>query len=114
MLMSNRGRVVQDITNPGPKNIDGKTLTQTDLKRVAIEHRASVDAMIREVCGRLLGQAMFKPQAPQEVLAWAEAPRYLSGRIQATPTEMPGRNPDMSSDAATALRTVLERMEVGE
>jgi len=110
MLMSNRGKVVQDITNPGPKNIDGKPLTQPELKRVGIEHQVFVDAMIREVCCRLLGKVTCKPQASEE-LVWADAARFLSGRIQGTSNEMPGRNPDMSADAATALRTVLGPME---
>merc|ERR1719420_1722484 len=56
MLMFNAPRVVQDITNPGPKNIDGKTLTQPELKRLDPSERASVDTMIGEVCCRLLGQ----------------------------------------------------------
>merc|ERR1711972_629173 len=33
MLMSNAERVVQDITNPGSKNIDGKKLSQRELRR---------------------------------------------------------------------------------
>merc|ERR1711904_504528 len=106
MLMSNRGRVGQDITNPGPQNIDGKALTQTDLKRVDTKHQASVNAMIMEVSSRLLGKPMSSP-SPQEQQVWAEAASYLSGRIQGTSAEMPGRKPDMSSDAAMALRTVL-------
>merc|ERR1719252_215378 len=110
MLMYNRERVVQDITNPGPKNIDGKALTQTELKRVDIDSQASVNAMVKEVICRLLGKMPCTP-APQESLVWAEAARYLSGRIQGTSAEMPGRNPDMSSDAATALRAMLGNME---
>jgi len=109
MLMSNRGRVVQDITNPGPKNIEGKSLTQPELKRVGNEHQAAVDAMMREVCCRLLGKVSCEPQAGEE-LAWAEAARFLSGRIQGTPNEMPGRNPDMGADAAKTLRAVLGPM----
>merc|ERR1719437_257011 len=54
---------------------------------------------------------MSKPLTRDEVLVWAEAARYLSGRIQGTADEMPGRKPDMSSDAATALRTMLAQME---
>ena len=46
MLMSNRERVIEDITNPGPSNIDGKKLTQPYLKRVNIKHRLVVDSMI--------------------------------------------------------------------
>jgi len=107
-LMSNRVRVVQDITNPGPTNIDGKRLTQPELKRVDIKYRASVDAMIREVCCRLSGKTTTKPKSPEEAKVWAEAATYLSGRIQGIPDEMPGRKPDMSASAAKAMRTVLE------
>merc|ERR1719343_1687241 len=114
MLMYNRERVIQDITNPGPKNIDGKTLTQTDLKRVGAQHRASVDAMVREVCCRLLGKGASEPQAAGEASVWAEAARFLSGRIQGAPQDCPGRSPDMSPAAAAALRAVLESVEAGK
>merc|ERR1712232_266888 len=97
LLMSNRGRVVQDITNTGLTNIDGKSLTQSELKRVDTEHQASVDAMIREGCLRLLGKVTCKPQASEERV-WADVARFLFGRIQGTPNEMPGRNPDMSAN----------------
>jgi len=106
MLMSNRDRVVQDITNAGSSNIDGKKLTQTELRRVDNKHEVSVNAMIKEVSCRLLGKAPMSP-SPQEAAVWAEAAKYLGSRIQATAAEMPGRKPDMSPDAATALRTVL-------
>jgi len=105
-LMSNRHRVVLDITNAGTSNIDGKELTQTELKRVDTRNEASVNVMIKEVSCRLLGKAPMLP-SPQEVPVWAEAAAYLSGRIQATAAEMPGREPDMSSDAATVLRAAL-------
>jgi len=108
-LMSNRERVVQDIANPGPRNIEGKALTQKDLKRVDIEQQTSVDAMVQEVCCRLRGKVTCGPAAGEE-LVWADAARFLSGRIQGSPSEMPGRNPDMSADAAKALRAVLEPM----
>jgi hypothetical protein len=114
MLMNNRERVVQDITNPGPNNIDGKTLTQTNLKRVDSKHRASVDAMVREVCCRLLGKGSSMLQVPGEESVWGEAARFLSGRIQGAPTDCPGRTPDMSPAAAAALRAVLESMEGGK
>jgi hypothetical protein len=114
MLMSNRARVVQDITNPGPNNIDGKELTQKDLKRVGAQHRACVDAMVSEVCCRLLGKGASMPQVPGEVSVWAEAARFLSGRVQGAPADCPGRSPDMSPAAAAALRAVLELVEAGK
>ena len=113
-LTSNREKIVQDITNPGPKNIEGKKLTQTDLKRVDAQHRASVDAMVREVCCRLLGKGASEPQAAGEASVWAEAARFLSGRIQGAPQDCPGRSPDMSPAAAAALRAVLESVEAGK
>merc|ERR1719327_1632618 len=113
MLMSNHVRVVQDITNPGPNNIDGKKLTQTDLKRVDIKHQELVGAMVRDVCCSLVGKATPKPLTSEEKLVWAEAACFLSARIQGTPDEMPGRKPDMSSAAANALRTKLAQMEAG-
>jgi len=114
MLMFNHERVIQDITNPGPANIDGKKLTQTDLKRVDIKHQALVGAMVREVCCSLVGKATPKPLTSEETLVWAEAAGFLSARIQGTPDAMPGRKPDMSSDAANALRTMLARMEAAQ
>merc|ERR1712070_378295 len=77
-LMSNHERVVKDITNPGPKNIDGKQLTQTDLERVDSVHRETVDAMIKEVCERLQGKPANAKPSPVS----AAAARYLSKRIQ--------------------------------
>merc|ERR1712118_364150 len=83
--------------------------TQTDLKRVDIKYQASVNAMVKEVSCRLLGKTPSAPP-PKEVMVWAAAASYLSGRIQGQPNEMPGRKPDMSSDAAAALRTVLGQL----
>jgi len=109
-LLFNFKRVVQDITNPVPANIDGKRLTQIDLTRVDTKHQKAVNAMISEVCCRLLGKTSCEPSTSEEARAWAQAASYLSGRIQGTPEEMPGRDPDMSSDAAAALRTVLGQL----
>merc|ERR1719235_2494758 len=53
-LMSNREKVVQDITNSGSVGVNGGKLTQLDLKRLDKKHQATVDAMMKEVCSRLL------------------------------------------------------------
>merc|ERR1719235_2895918 len=105
-LMSNRDRVVQDIANLGPQNIEGKELTQPDLKRVDPQNKRAVEAMISEVCSRLLG---VKTRAPDsaEAKVWAEAAKYLSGRIHSSKYECPGRAPDMGAEAAAAMRKVL-------
>merc|ERR1711972_703984 len=108
MLMYNRERVVQDITNTSSVNIDAKTLTQKDLKRVDAKHLASVDAMVNEVCCCLLGRAtMKKPSLEDALVVWPQAATFLAGRIQGTASECPGRKPNMSAAAATALRTAL-------
>merc|ERR1719465_135328 len=67
--------------------------------------------MVSEVCCRLLGKAsMSKPATPEALSVWASAASYLSKRIQGTAEDMQGRQPDMSSSAATALRAVLEQI----
>ena len=107
-LMSNRQKVVQDICNPGMSAVNGGQITQTDLKRVSADQQSSVDAMIGEVCGRLLGKSSSK--AGPDAQVWADAAQYFNGRIQATSEEMPGRNRDMSVAAATAIRTTLAQI----
>merc|ERR1719238_564109 len=107
LLSSNRERVVQDIINPGPKNIDGKALTQTDLDRVDSKDKASVEAMVNEVCNRLQGKTGTEKPSP----VWAAAARYLSKRVQGSSEQKPDRKPDMSPGAANALRWVLAQIE---
>merc|ERR1719265_1613022 len=64
--------------------------------------------MVREVCACLKGKpAMSAPSSPTAFRVWADAARYLSGRVQGSAEEMRGRKPDMSRDAAAALRLVL-------
>merc|ERR1719473_2348128 len=71
LLEANRVRVVQDITNPGPKNIDGKDLTQKHLTRVGKKDQDAVDAMVREVCQCLRGKAaMSPPPSPSAFKVW--------------------------------------------
>merc|ERR1719265_2350510 len=64
--------------------------------------------MVREVCACLKGKpAMSAPSSPTAFRVWADAASYLSGRVQGSAEEMRGRKPDMSRDAAAALRMVL-------
>jgi len=111
LLMSNSERVVQDIVNPGPNNIDGKTLTQVNLMRVEGRHKAAVNEMVKAVGRRLLGQEVSGPSAKDEALVWAQAAAFLSGRIQGSQEQMPGRAPDMSMNAALAMQKVLGQIE---
>jgi hypothetical protein len=104
-LSSNREKVANDITNPEPA-------TQLALQRVAQKHAASVNKMIIAVGARLLGNGVSAP-SPDEAVAWAQACTYLAGRIQASRDDCPGRKPDMSPNAARALRKVLAQFEAG-
>jgi len=106
-LMSNRETVVKDITNPGPGAVKGATLTQIELKRVGQAHKSQVDAMVGELCDRLIGKKLSGPPTSQDAQVWAAAASYFSQRIQASASEMPGRDPDMSMAAAVAMRKVL-------
>lgn len=108
-LQANQAKVVADICNPGPKNIDGIALTQTDLDRVDAKSAKSVDAMLTEVCGRLQGTGARKPSR-EEAVVWAAAASYLSARVQGSAGDMPGRKADMSYPAAAALRAVLAEL----
>jgi len=108
-LMSNRETVVKDITNPGPSAVKGGNLTQVKLKRVDSKEQASVDAMVKEMCSRLLGNKSNAPSHGQKQV-WAEAATFFNGRIQRSAYECPGRAPDMSEAAATSMRTVLAQI----
>merc|ERR1711904_641014 len=82
-LTSNRDTVVKDICNQGSTAVNGGSVTQTDLKRLQPGQQQSVQAMVSEVCGRLLGKNVSEP-GPSDAQVWAEAANYLHKRIQAT------------------------------
>merc|ERR1712039_1027130 len=109
-ITSNRETIVSDITNPASSGVGGGRLTQTTLKRVSTVHHASVDAMMGEMCNRLLGRRTSGPSNPGEAQVWADAALFFSNRIQASSGECPGRGADMSSYAAGAMRKVLPQI----
>merc|ERR1719324_560871 len=110
-LACNYEMVVNDITNPGPNGLKGKPLTQLNLTRVDPKHKASVEEMVKAVCSRLLSQEVSVNLSPEKALVWIQAATVLSGRIQKSHTDMPGRAPDMSFAAAIALQKVLAQIE---
>jgi hypothetical protein len=112
-LMSNREMVVKDFVNAGPTGLKGRDLTQTNLTRVSPENEASVAKMIAAVIDRLLSKGVSAPSSTTEALVWMQAATFLSGRIQGSYEECPGRKADMSPYAATALKTVLAQIEAG-
>jgi len=108
-LTSNRDTVVKDICNSGSNAVGGGSVTQTNLKRLPTSQQQTVQAMVSEVCSRLLGKNESEP-GPSDEKVWAEAAKYLHQRIQATSKEMLGRKRDMSVAAATAMRTMLAQI----
>merc|ERR1712014_189764 len=55
------------------------------------------------------GKGNKKPE-PGASQVWNDAAVYLHGRIQSSARQCPGRAPDMSPDAAMAMRKVLARI----
>jgi len=109
-LIVNHESVVRDVTNASP-------LTQPDLERLPKSVEPFVDQALREVARRLIGRRPGEdgfekaPSSAAAMTAWIDTAKYLEKRIQATAAEMPGRPPDMSEQAAAAMRAVL--WEVG-
>lgn len=124
-LISNHVEVLQDTTNPARwTNVRGRPLTQPELSRVHLSsaHVAEhVDSALREVAIRLLGQRLgdgameegsaFDQSNTAQAAAWAAATEYVASRLQRTPGQKPGREPEMSAKATSAMCAVLR--EVG-
>jgi len=116
-LISNQSMVRIDICNPFHNtSIKGNKLTQArSLIRLPYEDSPHVDMFLREVARRLLGrragakrlEVRLDPSNPPQARAWVAAARYFSQRIQSTPQQSPGREPDMGPDAAAALQAVM-------
>ena len=80
---------------------------------------AYVDAMLIETTRRLIGCSEKNSQLfagleqrlnPLEMgmsKAWETTARYLETRIQSDPSQKPGRAPDLSEEAAAAMKTVM-------
>merc|ERR1712185_313424 len=111
-LMANKDNVVKDIANPGSQAILGGGLTQTNLKRVSAADAPKVKAMVEAVSVRLLGNATPNP-SPADAKVWAEAAKYLCGRVHVAAGHpyCPSRAPDMSAGAAAAMKKVLGDIE---
>ena len=113
----NHAQVLHDVTNPARwTNVEGRPLTQLELRRVHPDLAPHVDRCLQETARRLLSHRLeWRPPhagaaARSEVVAaaWAATARYLDGRIQGRPEQKPGRTPDMDADAAAAMRAVLQ------
>ena len=111
-LIANHEAVLRDVTNEAPT-------TQLDLTRASIEDVEHVDQALREISRRLLPrraelkgitEEQLDPAVPEQAAAWAATAKYLDSRIQSQAGERPGREPDMSPQAAAVMRAVLQGM----
>ena len=117
-LIANHAKVLHDVTNPARwTNVEGKPLTQIELRRVHPDLAPHVDRCLQETARRLLSHRLeWRPShagaaaahSDVVVAAWVATARYLDGRIQGRPEQKPGRTPDMDADAAAAMRAVLQ------
>jgi len=111
-ILANHFLLVLDITNPTCLNVHKKELTQTELRRVPTAQAPHVDEALREATRRLLGfeahQLLSESLAADEARTMTYA--YLKARIQSSPQQKPGRNPDMSPQAAAAFLAVLAEL----
>lgn len=107
-LVSNHAMVLRDVTNSMPRS-------QLYLERVGMDAAPYADQALREVCRRLLGCPSEIPEerleTPEQAHAWACTVAYLTRRIQAAHVECPGRAPDLSEEAASAMRAALAEVE---
>ena len=111
-LVANHEPLLRDVCNGAPH-------TQTSLKRAGAYDAQYVDKMLMETCRRLLGctevtRATFDSLANQlnplemgMAKAWETTARYLDQRVQSTDAQKPGRAPDLSEEAANAMKAVM-------
>jgi len=111
-LILNHEAVLRDVCKACP-------CSQLELARVQVGSAKHADMALREVARRLLkhrpgadavAEEHLDPLDAEQVSAWATAAKFLDGRIQASAHERPGRDPDMSAAAATAMRQVLQEI----
>ena len=111
-LVANHEPLLRDVTNAAPS-------TQQGLKRVGVYDAPYVDMMLLETTRRLLGytptsRATFE-QLEQKLSplqmgmdkAWVGTATYLDQRIQSSVGQKPGRAPDLSEEAARAMKAVM-------
>jgi len=101
-LISNHSNVLNDIINPNPRS-------QNELRRLSARDAAAIDAFLLEVAGRLMGSGGCGPSSPHQAIVWVNAADYLDKRLQAVGSQCPGRVPDMSPDAAKAMRSAMQQ-----
>lgn len=113
-LIHNHARVRADTCNPSTElTFDSlRSLTQRDLPRLTPNASPAVDTFLIEVARRLLGasydlEPLLDLSTPEQANAWVGADRYISARLQSSAEQCPGREPDMSGAAASAMTAVM-------
>lgn len=123
-LICNHEAVFRDVINPSSTiSVVGKTLSQPELARASVikdpRHSKHVDAVLREVARRLLGNVDEPiaqetcPEPEAQAAMWKFTAAFLVERLQAPsdserlPAEHKRRAPDMSEEAANAMRAAL-------
>ena len=85
---------------------------------MAPESAPYADSALREAARRLIGRGAEDAIRPEQiephsslihVQAWSGVATYLSGRIQSSESERPGRAPDMSPESSEIFRAVLKQ-----
>merc|ERR1719469_1577525 len=103
-LITNRGRVLFDVCNPGRK-------TQREITTVVPSSSLSyVENGMKNAARRLLGGASSGPSDAAEKEAWMGMATVICARLQTSSDQCPGRAPDITPEAGTALRGVLMEM----
>jgi len=102
-LITNRGRVLNDVCNPHRK-------TQPGIPVVKVEESGYVESGMKECAGRLLGQQARFPASFAERKAWVGMSTVIHARLQTSSQQCGGRDPDMSPAAGAALLGTLHGM----
>merc|ERR1712039_1101998 len=107
-LISNYERVVVDATSQSP-------ITQPGLQRVSADGAEYVEQLLREVARQLLGlseEAAMRGNIKQ-AQAWQGCAAYFAERTQSTGQQCPGREADMSKEAASAFVAAVKKVATG-
>jgi len=103
-LITNRGRVLNDVCNPARKSQGALTTA------VPLELAGSVEKGMKELARRLLGAPAVSAANNDERDAWVGMASVLGARLQTSAEECSGRAPDMNPEAGAALRSALVAM----
>jgi hypothetical protein len=108
-LISNYERVVNDATSQSP-------ITQPQLKRVSPDGAEYVEQLLREVARLLLGLPSVERATrgnSTQAQAWQGCAAYFAERTQSTGQQCPGREADMSKEAAAAFIAAVKEVASG-